>query len=590
MSLEVLSDQREKTYQSARPGDTGGKQSQPFVRTHALSGFLAMLAIAGVALIRTINLGADAPKGLPTEADYGIYVDEGYKTLWARNMVTFGTGRWHTGDDYSGWLTASPVTQGAFYVGFRVFGQSLEAARIISVMWFALFLIAFGVAYYDHRSSPVFWVGLFMLGFQYVLWVLSRTAIFEIAALSVFYAGLVLLRRFSNNAITSAIVVFAVGVVVTFGIKQNAPAIIAPALLGILAPWVVQKKRVKEFLVVLLVAAVGLFVVSYLQKIGFAVPFGSLLRKTSLFSPGMEVRRFLLNPILEADPFLVILAHACAISVLLYRPKFFDHNSYRAALMSIVFLGTAALATTQNLRLRYCALLLPAFILVVVEWCIAEKQNSWALPGRRAQQISTYAAMLVVCVLAYDLTFLVGWSLTVFPEVGGHTPLLRLPLAGVVAFLCWKKRNVFLSAPVLRTFIFATIVAFALFNSYKVGNSLLRPTWQVRAVSNQLDRILPKGATVAGDWIPLFAIGTNLHVLYTNPVFNQAKRFEDLRPSHFLYCDTDGGKIVKRTIEQSKGVQLGAPLLQSDYIGVQLTLYPLHYKDSQVSAEAETRD
>jgi hypothetical protein len=160
----------------------------------------------------------------------------------------------------------------------------------------------------------------------------------------------------------------------------------------------------------------------------------------------------------------------------------------------------------------------------------------------------------------------------------------------VVAFLCWKKRNVFLSAPVLRTFIFATIVAFALFNSYKVGNSLLRPTWQVRAVSNQLDRILPKGATVAGDWIPLFAIGTNLHVLYTNPVFNQAKRFEDLRPSHFLYCDTDGGEIVKRTIEQSKGVQLGAPLLQSDYIGVQLTLYPLHYKDSQVSAEAETRD
>jgi hypothetical protein len=43
-----------------------------------------MLAILGMALIRTVNLGSDAPKGLPAEQDYGIYVDEGYKTLSVR--------------------------------------------------------------------------------------------------------------------------------------------------------------------------------------------------------------------------------------------------------------------------------------------------------------------------------------------------------------------------------------------------------------------------------------------------------------------------------------------------------------------------
>ena len=104
------------------------------------------------------------------------------------------------------------------------------------------------------------------------------------------------------------------------------------------------------------------------------------------------------------------------------------------------------------------------------------------------------------------------------------------------------------------------MAAFALFNSYKVANSLARPTWQVRTVSNQLNRILPRGATVAGDWIPLFAIGTNLPVLYTNRVFNRPARFWELRPSHFLYCDTRGGKIVKGIIEKFDWLKLGPQL------------------------------
>ena len=304
-----------------------------------------MLAIVGVVLIRTINLGSDAPRGLPAEEDYGIYVDEGlqgalgseHSYLWKSPLAFRGR--------LSRMINASPITQSAFYLGFAMFGQNLETARMVSVTWFALFLIAFGIAYYHYRSSPVFWVGLLMLGSQYVLWVLSRTAIFEVATLSIFYAALLLLRRFSNAAIPNAIVIILVGMMVTFGIKQDAPVIVAPALFGILTVWAVQKARVKQFLIFLVIAAGVLFLLSYLQTIGFAVPFGIPLKRISLFSPVMEIRKFLVNPILEADPFVVILVHACAISVLLYRPKFFENNSYRASLMSIVFLGTVALAT-----------------------------------------------------------------------------------------------------------------------------------------------------------------------------------------------------------------------------------------------------
>ena len=505
-------------------------------------------------------------------------------------MVVFGTARWHPGDDYHGWLTTSPITQAAFYLAFARFGQVLETARMVSVTWFAIFLIAFGIAYYRERCSPVFWVGLLMLGFQYVLWVISRTAIFEIAALSVFYAALLLLRRFSKTVITYAIVIAFVGVLVTFGIKRNGSIIVAPALFGIMAIWAFQKGRVRQFLLFLLIATGILLLFTYLRRIGFTVPLGIPLERINPFSPAKDIKRFLVNPILEADPFLVILVHACAISVLLYQPKFFENNPYRASLVSIAFLGTAALATVPNIHLRYCTLLLPAFILLFVEWWIAQKQNPSGSPTPKNQQLSTYAAMIVAFVLIFDLVFLVGWSLSLFldiPELAKHTAF-KLPAAAALAFLVWKKRNVLLSERVLRAFIFSTLAAFALFNSYKVTSFLARPSWQVRTISNELTRILPQGATIAGDWLPLFAIGTNLPVLYTNDVFNRPERFKELRPSYFLYSETEGGKLVKQIIETLDGVKLGIPLLESEYTGVPVRLYPLQYQEPDARRREES--
>ena len=174
------------------------------------------------------------------------------------------------------------------------------------------------------------------------------------------------------------------------------------------------------------------------------------------------------------------------------------------------------------------------------------------------------------------------------PEAGGHTASVKLPVAAALAFLLWKKRNVLLSERVLHAFIFGTLAAFALFNSYKVAISLARPTWQVRAISNELTRILPQGATIAGDWLPLFAIGTNLPVLYTNDVFNRPERFKDLRPSYFLYSETEGGKLVKEIIEKLDGVKLGIPLLESEYTGVPVRLYPLQYQEPDVRRREES--
>jgi hypothetical protein len=82
------------------------------------------------------------------------------------------------------------------------------------------------------------------------------------------------------------------------------------------------------------------------------------------------------------------------------------------------------------------------------------------------------------------------------PGAGRHTPSLKLPIAAALAFLVGKSATPPFRV-CLRAFIFRSMAAFALFNSYKVANSLARRPGR-SAPLNQLNRLLPKGATVAG--------------------------------------------------------------------------------------------
>ena len=70
-------------------------------------------------------------------------------------------------------------------------------------------------------------------------------------------------------------------------------------------------------------------------------------------------------------------------------------------------------------------------------------------------------------------------------------------------------------------------------------------------------------------------------------MFNRPERFKELRPSYFLYCETEGGKLVKEIIEKLDGVKLGTPLLESEYTGVPVRLYPLQYQEPDVRRREE---
>ena len=101
--------------------------------------FVLMLLITIVfMLLRCVHLGADTPEGISNNV--GIYVDEGYKTFGPKNIVLFGNSHWHPADEYPGWVKASPLTNWLYYISFKLFGLQIQAARIVTVGYFLLFL------------------------------------------------------------------------------------------------------------------------------------------------------------------------------------------------------------------------------------------------------------------------------------------------------------------------------------------------------------------------------------------------------------------------------------------------------------------
>ena len=114
------------------------------------------LVILALCMLRFVHLGADTPPGA-SPTGVGLYVDEGYKTLSARRLVLFGATRWDEADRFSGWMEESPLTQWSFYAGFQLLGANVESARVVTILYFALFLAGYAWAFWHRYSGAVFW-------------------------------------------------------------------------------------------------------------------------------------------------------------------------------------------------------------------------------------------------------------------------------------------------------------------------------------------------------------------------------------------------------------------------------------------------
>ncbi len=122
----------------------------------SIAGFLIVMALIA---LRLVHLGADPPDSLWTQS-LGPFVDEGYKTLDARNLALFGQTHWNDQDDYPGWLPRSPITQVSFLAAFRILGQEIVSARVVTVLWFLLILLIYLWAISDSYGPWITLLGL----------------------------------------------------------------------------------------------------------------------------------------------------------------------------------------------------------------------------------------------------------------------------------------------------------------------------------------------------------------------------------------------------------------------------------------------
>jgi 4-amino-4-deoxy-L-arabinose transferase-like glycosyltransferase len=133
----------------------------------------AVLLLAGALAVRTVSLGADPPLWLSWSA--GIFTDEAMYAADARSVALFG--HWAPGDFHGAII--SPLLYALQLGAFRLFGPTIEAARMISVVM-GLATVAFlWIAMDRSVGRRAAWIAATLLAFcpQFVFY--NRLALME---------------------------------------------------------------------------------------------------------------------------------------------------------------------------------------------------------------------------------------------------------------------------------------------------------------------------------------------------------------------------------------------------------------------------
>ncbi|MCI0564366.1 MAG: hypothetical protein MN733_38325, partial [Nitrososphaera sp.] len=304
--------------------------------------------------VRSIHIKADLPAGYSPSA--GEYVDEGYKTLSARNLLLFGAAKWHPDDTYPGWLTGSPLTQQSYYASFLASQPDIAAARTVSIIYYACFLL-FYVSLLSSRYTPsIFFGGLLIFSLESTLFFFSRIALFEIPLLTFVYALVMSFARVPGETTRTGTILFTiiVATILGFAIKQSALIYIGPVFIAIGVSLLVQHKFVVSFRLVgyLCLSLIGVAIL-------LSVTYDTWSPRLNL-DPQDYLRRLVNNPLLNVSPFIVLAGLFCAIHGTLCHPLLYPKSLYRLTLTALVIVGPMGVALFEYHPLRYYIPLLPA--------------------------------------------------------------------------------------------------------------------------------------------------------------------------------------------------------------------------------------
>lgn len=561
---------------------------------------LIIFIILALCAIRFIHLGADSPSQIPTKFDKtnetlspfpdavgligtgGMYVDEGYKTLSPRNLILFGRTHWNPEDNYPGWMKGSPITQWACYWAFRIFGVDIKSARVVAILCF--FFLLSGYAYTMSRcyDSYLFYPGLILLGLQNTIFFFSRIALFEIYLIMFIYSLLFVLKKLDNKKYLIKIaLIMLIAWISAFFIKMSALVYILPVLIGTIIVVCIQsnifQKKATRWYFFIILSIVSICVALFFSNVWLHRVQVSLIGvlKSILFYP----------PIVTA-PIIVIGGLICSLHGLLSQPKAYLGNIYRTSLLSIIFISPIMLACFAYHPTRYYVPILPAYILISLEWFHLKSWNN--IITNRIPKLYSLGLLAILCMILFYFAYAFNqYIISFLPFNFGDEPgvsfafMLKwiVPMTVLLSIIIyWFRKFTFSKVPII-SIVSALIILCIFYNSYKVGSFLLKPSYQSRNINLEISKIIPPEASIAGDWAPMFAVNTKIRALYMSDVYNNASNIKKIRPDYFVYTSTIWSNDNMKTIMEFAGVSLGQPVYKSKYIGKDIIIYPVEYED-----------
>lgn len=552
------------------------------IRSGGLSWLLLLLIVVAAVGIRLLHLDADPP-GWYIPGDVGLQVDEGYKTLDAKNRLVFGETHWNAGDDYPGWSKGSPFTQQSYYTAFKLLGLELSSARLVSVLLFTVFLCMVAVATQRYWGAGIALVTAAMLAVNPALFNFSRVALFEIALVAFIYCGFLFLMPLKPHRHMLAITILAgAGLLAGLTVKMSGIVYVIPACGALALAFFLDERfarfRTRKNMAVLAVLLVILLAVLFLARgiWGQRVAGG-------LYEVMATPQIVLWNNIAELSPFLLIAACLCIIHTIAERSEILKQNLFRLALAaSVVFLPIMLNLFGYNPP-RYSVAIIPAAVLLIADWLSRNTAGkttlkSWAqLHVLEKLSIALLLVMITVSLVSIVSNYLIAPFVNNPAVVGKNYQLWAFPVIAVallaLAYLYRQK----IGHAQLHSAIFACIGAYFVMSIGLSGAAIVNPAYDSQTVRQNLANQVSAGESVTGDWAAFFTAESRTPSLYMNWVFNRAEGIEKTRPTYFVFSDIWNDQTSMEIIQKNPNIALDTPVELGTYYGKAISLYRIRY-------------
>jgi 4-amino-4-deoxy-L-arabinose transferase-like glycosyltransferase len=356
-------------------------------------------ALALLAVLAFLHLGADMPHHSPWADDPARFTDEGWYASGAIRQVM--TGRWLQPGDFNPVVTI-PVWSALLAAVFHIAGVSLVAARVcavlmtfgsIAAMWLLL-----------RRQLPQYaWLGALLLASSPILFFFSRTAILEPALICSLLWAAFFATRSERPASADAVltgVLFAVAMLV-----KSSALFVGPALIYLVVArqWRAQRWRSLRLLVAPMATAITIFGLYWLLVIRpHAADFQVLVRENVMSLEYHSIEKMFRIPYrteLWVAPLLFPIAIAASLAL--------GRSLWRQPLFGFAvlwFVGYAFFMVVHyDAGPRYFAVLAVPIVLVIVLMLntLREERPQW----------STGATGIVAGAILLNL-IQIGWLMT----------------------------------------------------------------------------------------------------------------------------------------------------------------------------------